>query len=76
VGDVLPGIPRQGQGEDVQDSKATERPSRCSGLPQVGHEANELVAWLKKEFDLGHCHSMAIWAAFKQKSCVHASRGK
>jgi len=34
-------------------------------------KAGELVAWLKKEFDLGHGHSMAIWAVFKDKGWVN-----
>jgi len=36
-------------------------------------KARELVAWLKQEFRLGHGHSMAVWAAFKDNACVHAS---
>jgi hypothetical protein len=28
-------------------------------------KAGEVVAWLKKDFDLGHGHSMAIYALFK-----------
>jgi len=28
-------------------------------------KAGEIVAWLKEDFDLGHGHSMAIFALFK-----------
>jgi len=28
-------------------------------------KAGEIVAWLKEEFDLGHGHSMAIYALLK-----------
>ena len=30
-----------------------------------GVKAGEIVAWLKKDFDLGHGHAMAIYAVFK-----------
>jgi len=33
-------------------------------------KAAELVAWLVKDFDLGHGHSMAIWKVFKDKGWV------
>ena len=36
-------------------------------------KAGELAAWLKKEFDLGHGHSMAIWAVFKDSGWVGSS---
>ncbi|WP_031498216.1 DUF4287 domain-containing protein [Bryobacter aggregatus] len=39
-------------------------------------KANALIAWLKKDFDLGHGHSMAIWAVFKDKGWVHAGAKK
>ena len=35
-------------------------------------KAGELVAWLKQAFDLGHGHSMAIWAVFKDRGWVAA----
>jgi len=35
------------------------------GLLKPGVKAGEIVAWLKKDFDLGHGHSMAIYAVFK-----------
>lgn len=34
--------------------------------------ATELVAWLKQRYDLGHGHSMAIWAVFKDRGWVRA----
>jgi hypothetical protein len=38
-------------------------------------KAAALVSWLKQEFDLGHGHSMAIWAVWKEKGWVSAPRG-
>jgi Domain of unknown function (DUF4287) len=37
------------------------------GLLKPGVKAGEIVAWLKGDFDLGHGHAMAIYAAFKGK---------
>ena len=35
------------------------------GLLKPETKAGEIVAWLKKDFDLGHGHAMAIYAVFK-----------
>ncbi len=37
------------------------------GLLKPGVKAGEIVGWLKKDFDLGHGHAMAIYAAFNGK---------
>ena len=31
-------------------------------------KAAEITNWLKEEFELGHCHAMAIYATFKGKT--------
>ena len=38
------------------------------GLLMPGVKAGEIVAWLKKDFELGHGHAMAIYATFKGKT--------
>lgn len=35
------------------------------GLLDAGTKAGEIVAWLKKDFELGHGHAMAIFAVLK-----------
>ncbi len=35
------------------------------GLLKEGVKAGEMVSWLKKDFDLGHGHAMAIYTALK-----------
>jgi Domain of unknown function (DUF4287) len=35
------------------------------GLLKPSVKAGEIVAWLKKDFGLGHGHAMAIYAVFK-----------
>jgi hypothetical protein len=33
-----------------------------------GIKAGEILAWLKKDFDLGHGHAMAVYAVFKGRT--------
>ena len=39
-------------------------------------KATELVNWLKEKYDLGHGHSMAIFAVFKSKGWVQYAKKK
>jgi hypothetical protein len=45
-----------------------------AGVYKPDMKAGELVSWLKKEFDLGHGHSMAIWAVFKDNGWVESPK--
>jgi hypothetical protein len=46
------------------------------GLLKPNFKATDLVNWLKDNFDLGHGHSMAIWAVFKSKGWVQDIKKK
>lgn len=39
--------------------------AEAKGLLKPGIKAAEIVAWLKKDFNLGHGHAMAIYTVFK-----------
>jgi hypothetical protein len=47
-----------------------------AGILSPSMKAGDLVAWLKQEFDLGHGHSMALWAVFKDKGWVESPKGR
>ena len=44
---------------------ATEKGFLEDGKLKPGVKAGQIVQWLKEDFDLGHGHSMAIYALFK-----------
>lgn len=46
----------------------------AEGLLKDDMKAGELVDWLAKEYDLGHGHSMAIWAVFKKEGWVKQAK--
>jgi hypothetical protein len=43
-----------------------------AGVYSPDMKAAQLVSWLKSTHDLGHGHSMAIWAVWKEKGWVQA----
>ncbi len=45
-----------------------------AGVYSSEMKASELVEFLAKEFGLGHGHSMAIWAVFKDKGWVKSPK--
>ena len=54
-------------GKSPEDIKklAEKKGFMKKGKITQGIKAGETVAWLKKDFDLGHGHAMAIYAVFK-----------
>ena len=60
-------------GKTPEQFKALETKA---GVYRPDMKATALAAWLKKEFDLGHGHSMAIWAVFKDKGWVESPKDK
>ena len=45
-----------------------------AGVYRPDMKAGDLVTWLKEEYELGHGHSMAIWAVFKDNGWVSAPK--
>ena len=43
------------------------------GLLGADVRAMKVVSWLKKDFDLGHGHAMAIWCAFQKNGWVETA---
>ena len=42
--------------------------AKKQGLLEPGVKAGDIVAWLKRDFGLGHGHAMAIYATFKGRT--------
>lgn len=47
-----------------------------AGIFRRDMKAGTLIAWLKKEFSLGHGHSLAVWAVFKSSGWVDGPKKK
>lgn len=60
-------------GKTPEDFKAL---ATAAGVYRPDMKAGDLVAWLKAEYGLGHGHSMAVWAVFKDKGWVQSPKGK
>jgi len=56
---------KTGKGPDDFKKLAEKKGFIKNGQLKPGMKAGEIVTWLKKEFDLGHGHSMAIYALLK-----------
>ena len=48
----------------------------ATGIVTPDMKAGDLVAWLKKEFDLGRGHSMAAWNVFVTNGWVQPKQTK
>jgi hypothetical protein len=53
-----------------------EKIAKAKGILKPGVKAGDTVAWLKKDFDLGHGHAMAIYAVFKTKGYFEVPKKK
>jgi Domain of unknown function (DUF4287) len=56
---------KTGKGPEEFKKLADKKGFTRNGKIKEGVKAGEIVKWLKEDFDLGHGHSMAIYALFK-----------
>jgi hypothetical protein len=56
---------KTGKGPDDFKKLAEQKGFLQKGKLNPSVKAGEIVAWLKKDFELGHGHAMAIYALFK-----------
>ncbi|WP_343852682.1 DUF4287 domain-containing protein [Algoriphagus jejuensis] len=59
---------KTGKSPDALKELATEKGFLENGILKPEVKAGQVIQWLKEEFDLGHGHSMAIFAYFKGKT--------
>lgn len=48
----------------------------AAGVFSYDMKASDMVNYLKEKYDLGHGHSMGIWAYFKMKNWVETPKTK
>lgn len=63
----------------VKTGKTPDDFKRLADEAEILHEdmkATEFTNWLKKEFNLGHGHCMALWALFISNGWVQTSHSK
>jgi Domain of unknown function (DUF4287) len=58
---------KTGKGPEDFKKLAEKKGFLQKGQLKANVKAGEIVAWLKKDFELGHGHAMAIVAVFKGK---------
>lgn len=56
---------KTGKGPEEFKKLAEKKGFLKKGKLAEGVKAGDIVAWLKKDFELGHGHSMALFALFK-----------
>lgn len=56
---------KTGQGPDDFRKLAEEKSFLINGQLKTGVKAGDILEWLKKDFELGHGHAMAIYALLK-----------
>jgi len=56
---------KTGKGPDDFRKIAEQKGFLQNGEIKAGVKAGDIVNWLKKDFELGHGHAMAIYALFK-----------